>query len=80
MKRSTTAARQRIAVASIRGAWATIRTGERVQRLGERMEAGAQRLADRWRCGDQALDALTEEALSREGTHGRPAASQSLQL
>src|SRR5439155_7647328 len=42
--RITTAARQRIAAAAIRGAWPTISTGERVQRFGERIEAGAQRL------------------------------------
>ena len=50
----TTAARQRIAAAAIRGAWATIRTGER-RSPGERMEAGRNCLADRWRCGDEAL-------------------------
>ena len=59
--RITTAITRQISAAAFRGAWATIRAGERLQRLGELMEAGAQRLADRWRCGDEVLAPLINE-------------------
>jgi hypothetical protein len=65
MNRITTAASHRIAAAAIRGAWATIRTGERLRGLGERMEAWSHRLAAQWRCVDDALATLTNETPSR---------------
>jgi hypothetical protein len=64
MNRITTAARRRIVTAAIKCSWAVQAAGERKQALGKRMEAWSHRLAVRWRCVDDVIATITDEALS----------------
>jgi hypothetical protein len=64
MRRITTAITHRLAASAIRGSWAILRTGERIQSLGAHMEAKAERLADRWGCADGVLAAISETTRS----------------
>lgn len=63
MTRITTALACRIAAALIRRSWALQSAAERHQARGERMEAWAHLLAERWGCVDVVLSTLTEDAL-----------------
>jgi hypothetical protein len=66
MNRITTALTHRIIVTAIKCSWAIQTAGERKQALGERLEAWAERLAVRWRCGDDVLATITTKTI-----HGR---------
>ena len=63
MKCITTAITRHIAAAAIGCSWAILSAAERHKARGERMEAWAQGLAERWGCVDGALATLTSETL-----------------
>ena len=63
MNRITTAIISHVATALVRRSWAIQSAAERSQARGKRMEAWANRLADRWDVGDTVVTTLLTEAL-----------------
>jgi hypothetical protein len=61
MNRITTIKRH-VAKTAIRFSWAVLSAAERLEAQGERMEAWADRRAERWGCLDEALATVTEKA------------------
>ena len=60
MSSIATTVTHRFTAVVIRGAWATIRAGERIQGLGARLEAWA----DRRRCVEDVLSSISAKTLS----------------
>jgi hypothetical protein len=61
MNRITTTVKLQIATAAIRFSWGLLSAAESLQAQGERMEAWADRRADRWGCLDEVLATVTEK-------------------